>query len=82
MTRSGHNFERSALSKWLEENGEICPMTKKPLSGADIVSNANLKWEISQWQLYYGDMTTEMSKLELDLKLTKATMISKPLRAS
>ncbi|KAL3930998.1 MAG: hypothetical protein SGBAC_011511 [Bacillariaceae sp.] len=77
MTKTGHNFERDALSKWMDENGEKCPMTKKPLFPSDVVSNANLKWEISQWQLYYGDMTTEMSKLELDLKLTKAQMMSK-----
>mmetsp|Transcript_38611 Transcript_38611/g.93348 ORF Transcript_38611/g.93348 Transcript_38611/m.93348 type:complete len:249 (-) Transcript_38611:109-855(-) len=82
MTKTGHNFERAALSKWLDENGDICPMTKKPLTASQIVSNPNLKWEISQWQLYYGDMTTEMSKLELDMKLTKAQMMSKEYHVS
>ena len=82
MTKTGNNFERSALSKWLDENGDVCPVSRKPLSCSDIVSNANLKWEISQWQLYYGDMTTEMSRLELDLKLTKAQMISKEYHVS
>lgn len=82
MTKTGHSFERAALGKWLTDMGEICPVTKEPLKDSEIVSNSKLKWEISQWQLYYGDMTTEMSKLELETKLSKAEMVSKEYHIS
>jgi hypothetical protein len=82
MTKTGHNFERAALRKWMDDMGETCPVTSKPLSGATIVSNSKLKWEISQWQLYYGDMASEMSKLELETKLSKAEMVSKDYQIS
>eukprot|EP00980_Cylindrotheca_fusiformis_P018320 scaffold5975_cov99-Cylindrotheca_fusiformis.AAC.5 len=82
MTKTGYNFERHALGKWLNDMGQICPVTKGPLRDSEIVSNAKLKWEISQWQLHYGDMATEISKLELETKLSKAVMVSKDYHIS
>ena len=62
--------------------GSTCPITKQPLATSDIVSNSKLKWEISQWQLNYGDASKEMSKLEFETKLSKATMISQDYHIS
>jgi hypothetical protein len=77
MSSTGHSFERKAILKWMEDMGDICPITNKPLSPSDLVSNAKLQWDISQWQLHYGDAAKEMTKLELETKLSKAAMVTK-----
>ena len=77
MTRDGLNFERRAILEWLDKNGEICPVTKKPLRRSGLVTNSKLEWEIRQWKLSYGDASEEMSRLELESKLSKAEMVSR-----
>lgn len=81
-TKEGINFERKAILRWLDEQGEICPVTKKPLTVGGIVPNAKLQWEIKQWQLNYGDASQQMSELELEGKLSKAMMISRDVPLS
>lgn len=75
-TREGLNFERSAILKWLDKKGDVCPVTGKNLQVSGLISNSKLKWEIGQWQLNYGDSSEEMSKLELHDKLKKVELMS------
>jgi hypothetical protein len=77
MTREGLNFERKAILKWLDEKGDICPISLKPLRPSGLVTNGKLQWEITQWQLHDGDASQEMSRLELEIKLSKAQIISR-----
>ena len=77
MSKHGHNFERKAILKYLDDmDDEICPVSKKPLAPSDLVTNGTLQWKIRQWQLQYGDATQEMTRLELETKLSKAEMVS------
>lgn len=81
-TREGINFERKAIFRWLDEQGDICPVTKKPLTMSGLITNNKLKWEIDQWQLSSGDPSEQMSELELEGKLSKAMMISREVPLS
>jgi hypothetical protein len=76
MTREGLNFERKAILKWLDEKGVVCPISGKKLKPSGLVTNNKLQWEIRQWQLHDGDSSKEMTRLELESKLSKAAMIS------
>ena len=77
MTKTGFNFERKALEDWLDKNGSVCPISSEPLYPSGIVGNKKLQWDIRQWQLNHGDASQEMTRLELETKLSKAEMISK-----
>lgn len=77
MTRQGLNFERRAILEWLDKNGDVCPVTKKPLRPSGLVTNNKLQWEIRQWKLSDGDPSEEMSRLEFESKLSKAEMVSR-----
>eukprot|EP00934_Nitzschia_sp_Nitz4_P002314 Nitzschia sp. Nitz4//scaffold42_size132992//38047//38739//NITZ4_003387-RA/size132992-processed-gene-0.7-mRNA-1//1//CDS//3329551682//2314//frame0 len=81
-SRNGINFERKAILQWLDEKGDYCPVTNKPLRPAGLISNSKLKWEIEQWQLSTGDSADLMSELELQGKLSKAEMISRDFALS
>jgi hypothetical protein len=82
MTKDGYNFERKAILKWLDEKEDTCPVSKKSLKPSGLVANGKLKWEIQQWQLYEGDPSKEMSRLELESKLSKAEMVSRDFALS
>lgn len=81
-TRQGKNFERKAILKWLEQKGDICPVTKQPLRMSGLIANSKLQWEIQQWQLSTGDSSELMSDLELQGKLSKAEMVSRDFALS
>ncbi|GAX21168.1 hypothetical protein FisN_14Hh379 [Fistulifera solaris] len=49
MTRSGHNYERKAILKWLKEKNNTCPMTRNILTVKDLVSNRALRSVIQAW---------------------------------
>ena len=82
ISKTGQNFERSVILKYLDEVGDVCPVTKEPLNPSGLVPNDKLKWEIGQWQLHHGDPTKEMSRLELETKLSKAEMVSRDFHIS
>eukprot|EP00388_Colpodella_angusta_P000962 GDKJ01003224.1.p1 GENE.GDKJ01003224.1~~GDKJ01003224.1.p1 ORF type:complete len:768 (+),score=170.76 GDKJ01003224.1:40-2343(+) len=42
-------FERSTLYKWFDRCGQICPVTNKPLSKADLIEDEKLKMKINEW---------------------------------
>lgn len=81
-TKDGLNFERKAILRWLEEKGNVCPVTNKSLKMSGLVTNSKLQWEIQQWQLNTGDPSQQMTELELQGKLSKAMMISRDLPLS
>ena len=49
MTRSGHNFERSAIITWLEQSDKS-PLTREPLHLRNLVRNRSLQLEIRVWK--------------------------------
>jgi len=51
----GVNFERKAILKYLQENGNRCPLSGDSLTPSDLKSNTKLQWEI----LYVERQTKE-----------------------
>jgi hypothetical protein len=50
MTREGLNFEMAAIFSWLEQGSGSCPLTRKPLTASDLISNRRLKVHIRIWR--------------------------------
>ena len=44
-----HNFERSYLLRHLRTNKPACPVSRIPMTADDVVSNEELKAEITEW---------------------------------
>jgi hypothetical protein len=76
MTKYGVSYERSAILRKLEKEGDKDPITGKALYATDICTNHKLAFEIKQWNLHYGEAYDEMTRLEVETKTVKATMIS------
>ena len=49
MTRSGRNFERSAILEWISNHQNTCPMTRQPLRPSDLIPNRALQGKIRAW---------------------------------
>ena len=85
ISKTGITYERKAILDHLNspKGDDTCPVTKKPLLPSGLIPNKKLEWEIQQWQLNYGpNGYEEMSKLELESKLSKAEMISRDFQLS
>jgi hypothetical protein len=76
MTKYGNSYERAALVRKLDKDGEKDPLTGKSLQPSDICTNHKLAFEIKQWNLHYGEAYDEVTRLEVESKIVKATMIS------
>jgi U-box domain len=50
VSRWGHSFERSAIIQWLAKGNTSCPITRKPMSLSDLISNRALEEEIFRWK--------------------------------
>lgn len=50
-SRYGNVFEYSAIMKWFQQQGHICPLTGAPLSEHDLKPQGDLADEIKQWIL-------------------------------
>ena len=83
VTKEGIRFERSAIMNWFEDKGDVNPIkpTEK-LYPSDLISDTKLQWEIRQWNLQHGDASQEMTRLELETKLNKASMVSRNFHIS
>ena len=46
-----HRFDRQAIEQWLQSQGNVCPVTGNPLSLVEVKADAELRMEISGWQL-------------------------------
>ena len=78
ISKTNVSYERKAILDHLNNHGDVCPVTKQELTPSGLIPNKKLEWEINQWQLHYGpDGYEQMSKLELESKLSKAEMISR-----
>jgi hypothetical protein len=75
MDLCAHNFERAAITEWLNSSKqaithECCPISRKPLTVEDLVPNHTLAERIDKWQwhqendglMFLGDATTKMSE--------------------
>jgi hypothetical protein len=49
VTRSGQNFERSAILNWLSQSKE-CPLTRQPMKPSDLIPNRALEARIGFWK--------------------------------
>jgi hypothetical protein len=49
MSRTGINYEKSAIMKWISKHNNTCPMTRQPLRAQDLVHNRNLQSKICIW---------------------------------
>lgn len=47
----GHVFEKDTIIRWLDENGNTCPITGKPLKPEDLKQDPELEKSINQWQI-------------------------------
>jgi hypothetical protein len=47
---TGKSYERQALFQWIEQNGQICPVTGVSFRAKDVETNFGLQWEILYWQ--------------------------------
>jgi hypothetical protein len=50
MTREGLNFEKAAICSWLQQGSGSCPLTRKPLTASDLITNRRLKAHIRIWR--------------------------------
>lgn len=48
-SKSGHNFERSAIRAWLRKGYKTCPLTRLPMHEEDLVPNQELENSIQFW---------------------------------
>jgi hypothetical protein len=69
ISRHGHNFERSAILKWLGHSS-LCPLTRKPLRPSDLFPNCHLEQRIRFWRLN-NDVKEESKEEEGDDSLNK-----------
>jgi hypothetical protein len=49
MSRTGINYEKSAIMEWISKHNNTCPMTRQPLRAKDLVHNRNLQSKICIW---------------------------------
>ena len=47
----GHVFEKQTIEAWLQQNGEKCPMTGKPLTSADLELDVEMRKEITAYHV-------------------------------
>jgi U-box domain len=76
MTKYGDSYERAAILRKLDKEGDKDPSSGKELHPSELVTNHKLAFEIKQWNLHYGEAYDEMTRLEVETKTVKATMIS------
>jgi U-box domain len=50
MDQCAHNFERKAVHEWLQAGHSCCPISRKPLTEADLVPNHRLAERIERWK--------------------------------
>ena len=63
-SKYGHSFDHSCIIKWLQLHGSTCPITRQPLSPADLVPDPALEKRVHSWQI---QQTLQQQKLFDDL---------------
>jgi hypothetical protein len=64
MTRSGHNFRRSAILGWLQNGSGACPLTRLPMALSDIIPNIALEDKIENWS--WENSIPDPDELDMD----------------
>jgi len=74
MDLCAHNFERKAIVQWLSKTS-CCPISRKPLTTADLVPNHTLSERIDKWkwQREQGDIDWEQDEVSSEDSVTVAT---------
>jgi len=59
MDMDGHNYERLAITNWIQKGQDniglgICPISHKPLCKRDLIPNTSLKEQIHRWCRKHG----------------------------
>jgi hypothetical protein len=49
MSRTGINYEMSAIMEWISKHNDTCPMTRQLLRACDLVHNRKLQVKICKW---------------------------------
>lgn len=49
LCRTGFNYEKAAIMKWLECHNNTCPLTREVIKPRDLVSNHYLQSRIESW---------------------------------
>lgn len=62
MTRTGRNFERSAIVEWLRDGTGTCPCTRNPMTMSDLLPNRRLQAEIVSWRTI-NDIPTAVDEI-------------------
>jgi hypothetical protein len=63
-SKHGHSFDHSCIIKWLQLHGNTCPITRQPLSPADLVPDPALEKRVHSWQI---QQTLQQQRLFDDL---------------
>jgi len=53
-TRTGQNFERSAILSWLSRGNAECPITRRPMKPSDLIPNGAMQTKIQCWMKKHG----------------------------
>jgi tetratricopeptide (TPR) repeat protein len=67
VTPSGHSFEREALEEWIDNGGED-PLTRQPLSRADLRPNIALRDAIEEWKQIDSKWQERVDQLKAELR--------------
>jgi len=72
MDRYGHNFERSAILEWLDrDNNRCCPLTRRPMSLRDLVTNRPLQAKIDFYK--YQQRQRQLQRQQMDTTASTST---------
>jgi U-box domain len=63
MDHCAHNFERAAVTDWLNGGHSYCPISRKPLSLTDLVPNHALAERLERWKF----QKEQMGSIELSV---------------
>jgi U-box domain len=53
MTRSGFNYEKEAIMRWIRTTSDTCPLTRQVIHPSDLVPNKALEDRIAKWMFLY-----------------------------
>ena len=48
-TPMGNVYEKAAIMNWLQQQGQICPLTGTPLTASDLTPASKTKMKVQQW---------------------------------
>jgi hypothetical protein len=66
MSRYGQSFERYAILQWLNKGHGVCPLSRRPMSLQDLVTNNALRLKIQEWQEANGQEVKVVVKTRRD----------------